>query len=375
MHFFTDNTGCGRTKSWFLCLAILAFGLGAFLPAAASQVAPDPLSAARQSEQARDFSRAAQLYTRFLQDHSNRADIWQRLGLVYYLSSHFDQAAPALEHAARLNPSLWAAELFLGISQYRMGQFANAQKSLEASLQVKPGVPEALFWLGTALMAQGKRQEAAAQLEKVPADSPVAMDTDATLVQLYRELAENCDSQIQKIDLNSYRTHQLAAEAFAWSGKYQNAIFEYRKALQLNPQLEGAHRGIAQMYWQQRRFEPAVQEYQAELQNDPLDDEALLRIGEYRLTQGNVGDAVSELQAALRANKSSWEVYRALGEAAMASGDAAQAQGYLEVASQKNPSDAFSHKLLAQIYRSSGHPELADRQQEILQKLSAAEGN
>ena len=98
------------------------------------------------------------------------------------------------------------------------------------------------------------------------------------------------------------RAHQLAAESFAWDGKYQNAILEYRKALQLKPDLESAHRGIAEMYWEQRQFEKATQEYVVELQKFPLDDEAHLRIGEYLLSQGKAGEAVPQLETALQVN-------------------------------------------------------------------------
>jgi tetratricopeptide (TPR) repeat protein len=335
--------------------------------------ATDWLSQAKEAELARDFSRAAECYTSFLKEHSDRAEVWQRLGLAYYLGNKYDQAVPALQRASELDPSLWGAELFLGISEYRMAQFGIALTALQKSLQVKPDVPDTRFWLGSTFMALGKPEEATAELEKVPADSTVAMDADHLLVQVYRRVAEDYYGQIQKE--NSYRAHQLAAEAFAWNGKYQNAILEYRKALQLKPDLEGAHRGIAEMYWEQRQFDRAAQEYQAELQSFPLDDEAHLRIGEYLLAQGKVGEAVTQLETALQVNQTSWEVYRALGHASMASGDMVKAQSLLESAVQKNPSDAYSHQLLAEVYRAAGRSDLAEREQGIYQRLSAAERN
>jgi len=335
----------------------------------------DWLAQAKEAELARDFPRAAECYTSFLKEHSDRAEIWQRLGLAYYLGNKYDQAVPALDRASQLDPGLWGAELFLGISEYRMAQFGRALTALQKSLQVKSDVPDTRFWLGSTLMALDRREEAVAELEKVPAGSSVAMDADHLLVQVYRRLAEDYYGQIQKDNPSSYRAHQLAAEAFAWSGKYQNAILEYREALESKADLEGAHRGIAEMYWEQRQFAPAAQEYQAELRSYPLDDQAHLRIGEYLLAQGKVGEAVTELETALQVNQTSWEVSRALGQAFMASGDMLKAQSLLESAVQKNPSDAFSHQLLAEVYRAAGHSDLAEREQGIFQKLSAADRN
>ena len=362
--------------SFYLLLALTVV-LSSVAPAFAEQKggATDWLSEAKEAELARDFPRAAECYTSFLKEHPDRAEVWQRLGLAYYLGNRYDQAVPALERASELDPTLWGAELFLGISEYRMAQFGSALTALQKSLKVKPDVPESRFWLGATLMALGKREEAAAELEKVPAGSSGGMDADHLLVQVYRRVAEDYYGQIQKSDVNSYRAHQLAAEAFAWNGKYQNAILEYREALQLKPDLEGAHRGIAEMYWEQRQFELAAQEYEAELRNYPLDDEAHLRIGEYRLAQGKVGEAVTQLETALQVNQTSWEVYRALGQASMASGDLVKAQSLLESAVQQNPSDAFSHQLLAEVYRATGRSDLAEREQGIYQKLSAAERN
>ena len=268
-------------------------------------------------------------YVTYLNDHSDSAEIWQRLGLVYYLDNRYAQAAPALQRAVELNPSLWGANLFLGISEYRMAQFVRAQESVQAALKVNPDVPEGHLWMGSILMALGQREAATAELEKVPAASSVAMDADYLLVKGYRNVAEDYYRKIQQSDANSYRAHQLAAESFAWDGKYQNAILEYRKALQLKPDLEGAHRGIAEMYWEQHQFEQATQEYGVELQKFPLDDEAHLRIGEYLLSQGKAGEAVPQLETALQVNKKSWELDRALGQASMTTGDMAKAQSWL----------------------------------------------
>ena len=344
-------------------------------PAQTQDTGRDWLLEAKAAEQAREFDRAAECYTRFLKEHSGRADVWQRLGLAYYLGNRLDKAVPALQHASQLDATLWAADLFLGISESRMGQLASAQVALEKALATKPDIPEGHFWLGSTLMTLGKHEEATAELEKVPSGSSVAMDADYQLARGYRRVAEDYYERVQKSDANSYRAHQLAAEAFAWKAEYQNAILEYRKALQLRPDLEGAHRGIAEMYWEQEQYERATQEYEAELQDYPLDDQAHLRVGEYRLAQGRIQDAITELAAAHQVNTTSWEVCRALGQAWMAGSDPAKARALLEAAVQNNPADALSHKLLAEAYRATGRPELAEREQGIFQRLSAAEGN
>ena len=330
----------------------------------------DCLARAKAFEAARDFASAADCYASFLKQHPDRADIFQRQGLVYYLSNRFSEAAGAFERALRLDPSLWPAELFLGESEYRTGQYGKALVSLQKVLKVKPDLPEAHFWLGSTLLALGKSEDAAGELEKVPKDSSEAMDAYYLLTQAYHKTAEFYYAQIAKENSDSYRVHQLAGESLAWEGKYQKAILEYRKALRLKPDLEGAHTRIAEMYREQGSFDLAEREYEAELQTYPLDEEARVRVGEYLLAQHRVAEAIPQLEWAFRIDKNSWEACRSLGQAWLESGDPAKAETWLQAAIKINPSDPLSHNLLAAVYRATSRSDLAETESEISRKLS-----
>src|ERR1035441_3044244 len=123
-----------RLPHHFAPLTLLALIIFLASMASATQqqsgaVTPDLLAQAKAAEMVRDFPRAAECYVTYLNVHSDSAEIWQRLGLVYYLDNRYDHAAPALQQAVELDPSLWGANLFLGISEYRMGQFDRAQES------------------------------------------------------------------------------------------------------------------------------------------------------------------------------------------------------------------------------------------------------
>jgi len=149
-----------------LRLLVLLTLVAPVFPAQSKGPGPDWLQEAKAAEQSRDFDRAADSYANFLKEHPDRADVWQRLGLASYLDNRVDKASPALERAFQPDATLWAAELFLGISESRMGQFANAHAALERALAIKPDVPEGHLWLGSTLMALGKHEEATANWRK-----------------------------------------------------------------------------------------------------------------------------------------------------------------------------------------------------------------
>ena len=98
-------------------------GREASLAQSSGQNEEDWLYRAKQAERGRDFSRAAECYVNSLKAHPVDAEVYQHLGLVYYLSDHFQDAVPALQQALKLDSARWGSALFLGICYYRLGRF------------------------------------------------------------------------------------------------------------------------------------------------------------------------------------------------------------------------------------------------------------
>ena len=331
----------------------------------------DWLSQAKQAECARDFSRAAECYVNYLKANPQNAEVYQRLGLVYYLSNRFEDAVPALQRALKLAPKQWGSALFLGICYYRLGQFTKALKPFREALRINAGLPEGYFWLGSTLLALGRKEEAIAHLQKVAKDSPVSLEADSLLVKAYRETAESYYRRIEKVDADSYRVHQLQAESFAWKDRNLEAIEEYRKALAREPRLEGIHRTIGDIYRQEGEFELARKEYESEIHLTPLDDEAHLWLGQYWLAKGELDAAAIHLELAASVNKNSTEAHRDLARIWLARGDTAQAESLLKTAAQQKPEDALTHRLLAELYRRTNRPDLASHELELVRQLSS----
>src|SRR2546430_586060 len=62
------------------------------------------LAQAKAAEKDHRFLQAAALYRDFLKTHPSQPEVLQRLGLDYYLSSHFDEAIQPLSQALKLDP-------------------------------------------------------------------------------------------------------------------------------------------------------------------------------------------------------------------------------------------------------------------------------
>ena len=339
---------------------------------AAGTAREDLLRQAIGAENAGDLPRAAGYYVDYLKQHPENAEVNQRLGLVYYLTNRYKDAVAPFRQAQKLDPKLWPSALFLGICLYRLGEFEKAVAPLERSLQLKPGLPEGDFWLGSTLSALGRDEEAIERLQEVPSGTLVSVEANYLLVKLYRKMAEAYYLKLEKAAPDSGRVHQLVAENLIWRNRDLEAIDEYRIAIARQPALLGLHRMIGDLYWHEHKLEEARKEYEQELRLDPLSDISNLRLGQYWLSKGDMERGAKYIEFALKLNKNLSEANRDLGQVWLARGDLAKGESLLKKAAEQNPDDPLTHRLLATLYSKTNRPELAEKEEALFKKLTAA---
>ena len=332
-------------------------------PSATSQ---QPIDQAKEAEQKQDFEAAAGFYRDYLKAHPSDAAILQRLGLVLCLANHYEAAVQPLGEALRLDPSLWGSALYLGISYYRTDRFAEAAKALKRAVALKPGLPDAEFWLGSALLAADQPESAIPHLLSVKDNANWGVEAQGLLIKAYRKAAEDHYRRIAAVAPDSARVHLVQAQALQWKGVSYEALWEAKQALKRDSNLEGAHRLIAEIYWDEKHFDVAAKEFQAELQINPLDPESNLRLGEFWLAKSDAAKALPFLRTAVDVGAGvPGEAHHFLGEAELAQRDYAKAAGDLRQAVQENPGDAANHQLLAKLYQATGQPELAAKEEQL----------
>jgi tetratricopeptide (TPR) repeat protein len=346
--------------------AAFVFGQASTLAQPATQ---SLLVQAKAEETKGDFLAAAALYQKILAAQPNQPEILQRLGLDYYLAGRFGDAIPVLAKAEQLDPSLWGSDLFLGISYYRIGRFSEALSPLGRALRLKPDLPEANLWLGSVLLAEHEPEAAVPYLRGASSSAQVGAQADSLLVQAYRQAAENYYNRIAKLSPNSYRVDELKAQELAWQGTTVGALLQYHRALDLKPNLEGAHRAIGEIYWQQRQFPLAAKEFEAELRLNPMDEESNRRLGEYWVAKGDPARAISYLNAGLAVHtQNPGEVYHFLGLADLSEGNLAKSEAALKLAIRAKPREASNYRLLMQVYLRMGKTDQAAKERDLYKK-------
>ena len=126
-----------------------------------------------------------------------------------------------MQRALELDPELPVAaslHLFMGRAQAELGDAAAAAEQYERALRIEPRNPEALDHLAMARFAQRRYADALA---------------------LYRTLLE--------IDPDSALTHSNAGAALYHLGRPREALQSIERALALDPDLELARTGLAEV--------------------------------------------------------------------------------------------------------------------------------
>jgi tetratricopeptide (TPR) repeat protein len=89
-------------------------------------------------------------------------------------------------------------------------------------------------------------------------------------------------------------------QAASAQGRVSEAVDLYREALEGDPGLGLARRGLAEALGLQGRTEEAIAQYREYLTGNPEDAEALTAVGQLYLSGGRTGEAKTALEQALR---------------------------------------------------------------------------
>ncbi len=347
-------------------------------------------------------------------------------GLARYQLSDPDAAVPELETAVRLNPSDVIAHTWLGYAYAAQSRYQTALKEFQATNKLDPGNIDVWYALGHTHLQIGKeatvqlltwapdggrawqlageqaqlkgdRQEALNDFEEALKRRPDLSELRSVITDLgghvsiapqttasgsgqeddlYKQAhqaeqeARSVFEHLVQIAPDSYRAHQIMADAFAAQQRYGEAIEEYRTVLKSKPELPGIHEAIANSLLRLGKQPEALKEFEAELQIQPRSASAYTNVGQVLLTMSEDEQAREMLDKALELDRPPPEVYRLLAKIDMHRKDyhAAVRQLTQYVAMRKG--DSTGYYLLATAYRALGDKEHMEQAVSLFEKTS-----
>jgi tetratricopeptide (TPR) repeat protein len=347
-------------------------------------------------------------------------------GLAWYRLSNPDQAVVALEKAVRIKPSDVLAHTWLGYAYVSQSRYETAVKEFQATCELDPNDIDAWYALGQSYLQigkdatiqllanapdggrtwqlageqqllQGDRQGALEDykgaLERRPDIEevrtgivgldgainlpPVSPQKERTQEDVLYQRAHGAEQKaraaFERVILfapDSYRAHEIMADAMEAQQHHDKAVEEYRTVLKLKPDLPGIHEAIGNNLLRSGKQAEALKEFQAELEIQPRSASAHTNVAQVMLMMGDEEGAGKMLAAALQMDRPPPEVYRLLGKLDLRRKNYRSAVNRLTHYVSIRKEDSTAYYLLSRAYLALGQKDEMDRALTLFQKTS-----
>jgi len=163
----------------------------------------------------------------------------------------------------------------------------------------------------------------------------------------------------------------LTGQLWTEIGDYARAVASLQRALDSDPALRKAHfyKGLAYIHW--THWPEAQKEFQAEISLAPGDLDAEYHLGFVYLQQSRVDDAALLFTQVIAVDPEYANAQYELGKILLDRGQVADAASHLEAAARLRPETDYMHYQLQAVYRKLGRAADADRELEIYKGLKA----
>jgi len=307
----------------------------------------------------------------------NVAEVYGRLGLVYFQEKRFDEAVPVLRQALKLKPSLPNTDILLGMSLSEIGRYSEALPILDkafhhtsdSALKRMSGLQLERTYTG--LRRDNDAVQTALELNRLFPKDPEILYYASRLFGNYAYLSLQ---KLTEVAPESVWRHEAAADAYEAAGSHEFAAAEYRKVLAQAPNRPGVHFRLGRALLPTSPAD-AAHEFEAELALDPTNSNAAYELAELHRKAGEIEKAHELFLAALKYYPDFEEANVGLGRSLLAIGKPEESMAYLRKAAQLNPRDEVPYYQLSLAYKALGKPDEQKAALEKFQQLKAENAN
>lgn len=284
-------------------------------------------------------------------------------GLSAFQAGDLGGAKTQFSNAAKADPKAYQAYYSLAVVQERLGEQAAALSSYQKALDVVSDYEPAIAGYALLKAETGQLSEAESFLNKKRSQMP---DSAAVLAAL---------AEVKSMQKDSAQAQKLAQEALKKNPDYRPAMVTLARDHYRNRRLDLALYTLkaildgygqdnpprdennaqaillrALIYKEQGRRRDAIEQFKKAVDLRPDLVEARLDLAKFMLEAGNAGEAVPLLEKALNYDANNLLVHLDLGDAYRLAGRPADAQKHLEWVITKDPKLAEAHYNLGLMY-------------------------
>jgi serine/threonine protein kinase/Tfp pilus assembly protein PilF len=214
--------------------------------------------------------------------------------------------------------SMDAYNYFLkGRENYEKYYYNEARQFLEKTIKLDPNFAVAYLWLAWTYKMLGDTKAKNEAYEKAKTLSEKATDKERLYIDAgyAQEIEKNEDKRIRilKEIVKKYPKEKQAHYNLGihfWNKKlFSDAISEYSKALELDPNYGSALNGLGYTYADMGNFEKAIEYFRKYASISPGDSNPLDSMAEIYFQMGKLDDSIAKYQEAIEVNKDFFEAY------------------------------------------------------------------
>lgn len=233
--------------------AAIGVSLCAMLAAALPLFSQSP-ALIEKSQQARElmaagkYEEAVPVYQELVRALPGNPRMVLNLGLALHMSGHETEAIVEFEKVLKADPTSLPAHLYLGYAYLDLGQPAQARRPLEEAVRAAPNDTDSRENLASALLALNHYAAAAKQFRNLSERGVQSAKVWYGLGRCYEALSQQWFEKLAKIAPGSAYWLALAADARLKDQQLSSAFYLYRRALEKQSGLRGAHAALAEIY-------------------------------------------------------------------------------------------------------------------------------
>ncbi len=338
----------------------------------ASQMADERIqqldNQAQEEEKNGNVDRAIESYREIIRLSPRLAAAHNNLGRLYYQQNKLEEATTSLKRACELGPKLAAPRALLGFALFQKGDFEAARRELKVAAQLNPHDRNARLFLARSLVELADLKSAAKILEQLQQEDPKNTEVLYTLGTVYSSLSETTIGKIETVDPDSYLIEVLLGKFSEIKQVYRDAAEHYKRAIQKAPDVPDLYYRYAHALWIGGDSENALAQYKRALELNPYDYRSYWEQARAQLSE-HPDEAVQLATKALELKPNLAEAFTVRGRALLSLGKSKEAAEDLEKAVAVYPEDPAIHFQLARAYRQLGLTQQAQNENAIYERL------